>query len=137
VTRNAAVMTVFSGVAGSIRKVNPTGGILNCVNCAIATDATLAGRPASAMPSGATSIGALEQQFGGKFAKMASKQAIDQAMQAAGPGSRAIVYGERAGGTGHVFNVVNQGGVVRYLDGQTGQAASFAGYTGFRLLKTN
>jgi hypothetical protein len=50
------------------------------------------------MPSGATSIGALEQQFGGKFAKMASKQAIDQAMQAAGPAARAIVYGERAGG---------------------------------------
>lgn len=70
--------------------------------------------------------------------KVASKQSIDQAMQEAGPGARAIVYGEpRAGGTGHVFNVVNQGGVVRYLDGQTGQVASFAGYTGLRLLRTN
>ena len=110
---------------------------MNCVNCAIATDATLAGRPASALPGGATSIGVLEQQFGGQFAKVASKEAIDQTMQAAGPGARAIVYGERAGGVGHVFNVVNQGGVVRYLDGQTGQPASFAGYTGFRVLKTN
>ena len=62
------------------------------------------------MPGGATSIGVLEQQFGGQFAKMASKQSIDEAMQAAGPGARAIVYGERAGGIGHVFNVVNQGG---------------------------
>jgi hypothetical protein len=129
--------SVVSDIAGSIRKVNPTGGTMNCVNCAIATDATLARRPASALPGGPTSIGVLEQQFGGQFVKMASKQSIDQAMQVAGPGARAIVYGERAGGIGHLFNVVNQGGVVRYLDGQTGQVASFAGYKGFRLLKTN
>jgi len=37
--------SVVSDVAGSIRKVNPTGGTMNCVNCAIATDATLAGAP--------------------------------------------------------------------------------------------
>jgi hypothetical protein len=129
--------SVASDLAGSIRKVNPTGGTMNCVNCAVATDATLAGRAASALPGGPTSIGALEQQFGSQFVKVAGKQAIDQTMEAAGPGARAIVYGERAGGIIHVFNVVNQGGVVRYLDGQTGQVASFAGYTGFRLLKTN
>lgn len=33
--------------------------------------------------------------------------------------------------------VVNQGGVVRYLDGQSGQVASFAGYTRVQLLRTN
>lgn len=32
------------GVAGSIRGVNPLRSATNCVNCAIATDATLAGR---------------------------------------------------------------------------------------------
>lgn len=42
--------------AGSIRRVNPLGGAQNCVNCAIATDATLAGRPASA-PSGRRGAG--------------------------------------------------------------------------------
>jgi hypothetical protein len=124
-------------VAGSIRRVNPTGGTMNCVNCAIATDATLAGRPASALPGGPTLISVLEQQFGRQFVKMASKQSLDETMERAGPGARAIVYGGRAQGIGHIFNAVNQGGVVRYLDGQTGQAASFAGYTDLQLLKTN
>lgn len=38
---------------------------------------------------------------------------------------------------GHVFNVVNQNGVVRFLDGQTGAPATLDGYTSFHLLKTN
>jgi hypothetical protein len=41
--------------AGSIRKVNPgyptSGRTQNCVNCAIATDATLSGNPATALPT--------------------------------------------------------------------------------------
>lgn len=126
-----------SGVAGSIRNVNPTGSTMNCVNCAIATDATLAGRAASALPGGATSVSVLEQQFGGQFVSVASPKAIESTMQAAGSGARAIVYGERGGGTGHVFNVVNQNGVIRFLDGQTGRVASFSGCTGLRLLRTN
>jgi hypothetical protein len=44
------------GLAGSIRNVNPTGGTTNCVNCAVATDATLAGNPASALPGSPTQI---------------------------------------------------------------------------------
>lgn len=40
--------------AGTIRNVNPgypvSGRTHNCVNCSIATDATLAGNPASALP---------------------------------------------------------------------------------------
>jgi len=124
-------------LAGSIRNVNPKGGTTNCVNCSIASDATLKGSPASAMPGGITSISELTARYGGQFVKVEGKRAIDQAMEAAGPGSHGIVYAERAGGVGHVFNAVNQGGVVRYLDGQTGQVASFAGYTGFRLLRTD
>jgi hypothetical protein len=58
-------------------------------------------------------------------------------MQVAGSAARAIVYGERVGGVGHVFNAVNQSGIVRFLDGQSGQVASFAGYNGFRMLMTN
>ncbi|MGX9274289.1 VENN motif pre-toxin domain-containing protein [Pantoea ananatis] len=44
--------------AGSIRNVNPgcpgPGRTHNCVNCSIATDATLAGNPASALPINST-----------------------------------------------------------------------------------
>ncbi len=35
------------------------------------------------------------------------------------------MYGSYGPGqTGHVFNVVNQNGVIRFLDGQTGKAAN-------------
>jgi len=57
-------------------------------------------------------------------------------MSSLGPGARGIVY---VGGSkpGHVFNVVvNQRGQVKFLDGQTGAPASFAGYTDLRLLIT-
>lgn len=88
------------------------------------------------MPGGVTPISVLEQQFGGQFVRAGSEQAIEQTMQSAGPGARGIVCGERAGDVGHVFNVVNQNGVVRFLDGQTDRPASLSGYTGFRLLRT-
>lgn len=49
-----------------------------------------------------------------------------------------MTFGSRSPGeTGHVFNVVNQNGVIRYLDGQTGVPTILDGYTGFRLLRTN
>ena len=58
-------------------------------------------------------------------------------MAAAGAGARGIVFGQRAGGkVGHVFNVINQQGVVRFVDGQTGKEAVVEGYTGFQLLRT-
>jgi RHS repeat-associated protein len=119
-----------------IKNVNPTGGTKNCVNCAAASDASLAGNPASALPGKAVSIKVLEKQFGATFVKMADKKAIDQAMKAAGPGAQGIVFGMRKGAVGHVFNAVNQGGVVRYVDGQIGKAASFSGYSGFKFLRT-
>jgi hypothetical protein len=124
-------------VAGSIRQINPKRGTANCVNCAIATDATLAGRPACALTHGPTAIWVLEKEFGSPFIKMSNRQSIDAAMKAAGPGARGVVFGMRPGGIGHVFNVINQRGVVRYVDGQTGTAAGFAGYSDFWLLRTN
>lgn len=58
-------------------------------------------------------------------------------MTNAGSGARGIVFGARGDGVGHVFNVVNQRGTVRFLDGQTGKAASFDGFTSFQFLRTN
>ncbi|WP_409339111.1 toxin glutamine deamidase domain-containing protein [Pseudomonas cichorii] len=61
--------------AGSIRNVNPcypeAGRTHNCVNCSIATDATLAGNPASALPINSTKgvpLTVLEKQYGTKLA---------------------------------------------------------------------
>lgn len=48
-----------------------------------------------------------------------------------------IVFGTR-GPTeaGHLFNVVNQNCVIRFLDGKTGTQVTFDGYNSFHLLKT-
>lgn len=127
----------MSTLAGTVRRINPGQSKTNCVNCAVATDAMLAGRPASALPGGPPSIAILEQIFGAKFSLAGDIGEVVQALLAAGSGSRAIVYGRRSGGVGHVFNAVNQHGVVRFLDGQTGKAATVDGYTGFLFLRSN
>jgi hypothetical protein len=136
---------VSAARAGSIRGVNPRGTLgsagrtQNCVNCSVATDATLAGSPATALPSsGAVSIRVLERHFGARFGPTTTIDAITAQVQAAGPGARGIVFGSRGSGPGHVFNVVNQRGTVRFLDGQSGTAANVGdGFNGFRLLPTN
>ncbi len=128
----------------SLADINPgypiSGRDRNCANCALATDATLAGRPASALPGGATSIGALEDHFLRKFVLMSSRKTIEVVMQGSGPGARGIVFASRgARRPGHVFNVVNQDGTIRFIDGQRAGPASFdgEGYVGFYLLRTD
>lgn len=130
--------------AGSIRNVNPgypntPGRTQNCVNCSQATDSTLGGNPASALPSsGPVGIDVLESQYGSRFSNPMSSTAIQNQMLNAGNGARGIVFGARGPGeVGHVFNVVNQNGVVRFLDGQVGRSANLNGYTNFHLLRTN
>ncbi|WP_106803096.1 DUF637 domain-containing protein [Pseudomonas sp. S5D5] len=134
-----------SETAGSIKNVNPgfpeAGRTHNCVNCSIATDATLAGNPASALPifsKNGVPLTVLEKQFGTKFGSVVSSEKIAQQMSASGAGARGIVFGSYGPGQpGHVFNVVNQNGVVRFLDGQTGKVANLAPYKTLQLLRTN
>jgi len=127
--------------AGSIRNVNPLGGTNNCVNCSVATDATLSGAPSSALNvrSGVAGqpISVLEDIYGGAFKPVSGQAQIEQMLMDGGSGSRGIVFGSRgADAPGHVFNAVNQNGAIRFLDGQTGGVASFKGYTGFEFLVT-
>jgi filamentous hemagglutinin len=125
----AAAATSGGRLAGSVRNANPLRGTTNCVNCVIATNATLSGRPAGALLSGATPISVLERTFGGAFARVGGQSAIEAQLLNAGHGAQGVVFGSRgAGQVGHVFNAINQNGVVRFLDGQTGRAASFAGF---------
>ncbi len=133
-------ITTTSRTAGSIRNVNPLGGKVNCVNCAIATDSTLAGAPASALSSTkGASISVLESKFGGRFSRNMSRNAITAALEKAGSGARGIVFGSRGPEVeGHVFNVINQNGAIRFLDGQTGKVAVFEdSFKSLQLLMTN
>lgn len=122
-------------LGGSIRHVNAVGGTLNCANCAIATAATLAGRPASALNGGLTTRAVLEAQYGSTFRFVGTNAAaVEAEMQAAGSGAQAIVYGWKTGEPyAHFFNAANQKGTVRFLDGQTGGAANLV-YDHYQLL---
>lgn len=131
--------------AGTIRNVNPgypkIGYTHNCVNCSIATGATLAGHPASALPINSTKgvpLSVLEKFYNGKFKPMSSVDEIIHVMDNANSGARGIVYGSYGPGQpGHVFNVVNQNNTIRFLDGQTGDAADLNQFKSFQLLRTN
>jgi RHS repeat-associated protein len=115
--------------------VNPTGGTTNCVNCAIATDARLAGNPSSAMSGGPSSLSVLESRFRGAFQPVSGPTDIENILYGAGNGARGIVYGASPyGNVGHVWNVIHQSGVIRYLDGQTGIAGEGT-HGNFNLLK--
>jgi hypothetical protein len=111
--------------AGGVRnehplsQVNPTGGTTNCVNCALSLDATLSGAPSCAMPGCVTSPRLLQQMYGRGFYGTTSGHLTNELRQA-GNGARGIVL---IPGTpnSHVINAINQGGVVKYLDGQIGR----------------
>lgn len=127
-----------SPTAGSTRNVNPLGGTQNCVNCVVATDARLAGRPASALNSaGPQPISILGTHFDGTFKPVAGRAEIERILSSSGHGSRGIVFGRRGADPGHVFNAVNQNGVIRFLDGKTGRTASFNGFSEFFFLPTS
>jgi RHS repeat-associated protein len=128
-----------SNFGGTIRNVNKVGGKQNCANCSIATDATLAGNPASALSGGITNKVEVAAHFGSKFGGMTSLTRVEAQMVKAGNGSRGVIFAAREGRPGHFFNVVNQNGMVRFLDGQTGSAFSSQGqnFIGYQLLKTN
>lgn len=107
--------------AGSIRNVNPNylspGYNQNCLNCFITTDVTLNGNQAMALPSdGPVPISVLEQQYGSTFSSATTIDDNTQQMSDAGDGSTRIIFGSRGDATGHIFNVVNQQGMVRLLD---------------------
>jgi hypothetical protein len=90
------------------------------------------------MPGKVTPISFLEEFFGVKFRAAADIGAIESELLQAGQGSRAIVFGSRgADEVGHVFNAVNQNGVVRFLDGQSGGQAVTTGYKELMVLRTN
>ena len=131
--------SLASTTGGSIRNVNKVGGRQNCFNCAVATDALLAGNPASALNSGTVTLAEAQLYFGRSFGTLTSLTRIEAQMIKAGHGARGVVFGNRPKKIGHYFNVVNQNGTVRFLDGQSGKEFSAVGqgFANFTLMRTN
>jgi hypothetical protein len=122
----------------------------NCQSCVVATDRTLAGASSSAVPVPARGFdwpaSVTDTIGGGKpFVPVRNYDDITDQMTQAGDGARGVVWGQRfrqAGGRtievpGHVFNVVNRGGRVYYVDGQTGTFATLENFSKLSLLRTN
>jgi hypothetical protein len=127
-------------LADALATVNPRFGMaprpaytMNCVHCVQAYEvarrsvkAEATGLPTRFWPWRGRPLSDIETTWGRSFT--AGTQAdIDEAFRAAGHGARGVVYiswtgpGGRVVG-GHVFNVENVGGAVRFVDGQNGSA---------------
>jgi len=110
----------------------------NCLNVVIATDATIGGSPASALPGKLSEPSVLEKTYGREFVSVGSKEQIEMELRRLGPGSRAIIAGqfENAPQRSHVFNAINSGGTVYFVDGQSAEPVSFWGYAALWMLRT-
>ncbi len=126
--------TIAAKTAGSARSVNVLGGNMNCVNCATAMDATLAGNPASALLSGPKPISVL----GSNWTAVTGQAHIENLLLEAGPGARGIVFGAGED-VGHVWNAANQRGAINFIDAQAGAggAQNFEAFTDFLFLRTH
>jgi hypothetical protein len=141
--------------------VNPRytdGGIPfrnNCQSCVVATDRSLQGAASSAVarPFDAAGRPLADPRFawpdgvnralgGNNPLRWANGyEDIADELVRAGDGSRGIVHGLRVDATGkpvpgHVFNVVNRGGVLHFIDGQTGEYAYLEPYRWFQFIGT-
>ncbi|WP_407725887.1 toxin glutamine deamidase domain-containing protein [Pectobacterium aroidearum] len=89
-------------------------------------------------PKDGISLTVLEKHYNSSFRFISGSDAIAQRMLSAGNGARGIIYGScRANQPDHVFNVINQNGIVRFLDGQAGKSANLSQFKSYYILRTN
>ena len=115
----------------------------NCSFCALATELTLAGHPASAPPQSPHPTPLkwwreyAVKTWGHQPGTYKSIDDVTKVMDIWGDGNRGILLMSRPDGTGHAINVVNMGGHVLYVDGQSGKEfTNFSGYSQFVLVRT-
>ena len=127
--------SVGQKVSGELSEINKVGGAKNCEGCAIATDATLKGFPASALGDGLANVNGvnsrLKKMFGSSTSHKKFSGVIDE-FSNLGEGSTGIitVLGG-ANNRGHAFNVANINGQVKVFDGQMGAEISQDQLSGF------
>ena len=143
----AILKSVFKHAYGDVLDVNAArfaldvpGFNMNCTRCVVATDATLTGSAASALPVFSKGASPLDvaSHFGSTWQHVAGYDAIVQGMLNAGEGARGIVLIDRgAGRVGHVFNVVHDANGVVFIDGQVGGFAALEKFKKLFFLPTS
>jgi filamentous hemagglutinin len=131
----------------TLREINAVGGNKNCSSCAIATDQLLSGNPVSAvnLPNVRSVFpqdlaNTLGRDWHGASKGVLGKLLNERDLRKLVPnaGDRGIVYGYRGPGVeAHYFNVVNQNGTIRFLDGQAGTAQNMSSFQYFMYMGTN
>ncbi|MEU5877723.1 toxin glutamine deamidase domain-containing protein [Spirillospora sp. NPDC047279] len=142
----------------NLKNVNPqfhsgkSGFDINCQSCVVNVDRQLAGEaPSSAVPrhlkypSKVTWPDSVTKNVGpgGSFRAVNDYDDIIKELLKGGDGSRGVVHGLRvdpATGVpraGHVFNVVNLGGKIHFIDGQSGTWAVLEKYAHLEFYRTN
>lgn len=125
-----AARKVEKQIAADLKRVNPKFNpphpdySANCTHCVQTyelrrrgIDVEATALPKQFHPWGGRSLGDIEGTWGRKFTN-GGQADIEQAFQNFGPGSRGVVGIRWNNGGGHVFNVENVGGKVRFIDGQ-------------------
>ncbi|MEY9937020.1 putative T7SS-secreted protein [Streptacidiphilus sp. MAP5-3] len=108
----------------------------NCTNNVITVDRRLDGVEVDTAPlTQGRSIPQTQELFqkelgdpNAQFRQVNGYDTISEDIAARGPGSRGAVILVRGGNSAHVFNVINDGGRVIYLDGQSGKLADLESY---------
>lgn len=107
-----------------LQGINNQACSTNCGNCVLAVAQALLGKGLGrTLPVciQGTATTRLESVFGTKFIEYTNIADVSNAMSASGDGAQGIVYVGNGTTTGHFFNIVNDGGNVRLLDGQVGK----------------
>lgn len=128
----------------------------NCQSCVIAVDRSLDGAASSAVPrllnDGRTAFlpdsrfawpSSVERSVGGgnRVHAVGGYDEIAHEMIRAGDGARGVVHGMRLDGagnylSGHVFNIVNKGGTLHFVDGQENGYWRHELFQGYQFLRT-
>ena len=125
-----AARKVEKQIADDLKRVNPKFDTstphysANCTHCVQAyelrrrgIDVEATALPNQFHPWGGRPLGDIENTWGRKFTS-GGQADIEKAFENFGPGSRGVVAIQWKNGGGHVFNVENVGGSVRFIDGQ-------------------
>ncbi|WP_371493702.1 toxin glutamine deamidase domain-containing protein [Kitasatospora sp. NBC_00374] len=117
---------------------NPEGYTDNCGACVQVGDSRLGGydNGATAWDTGIMQPEELEYVFSSSFYGTGGIGDITEQLTALGYGSRGIVWGWNETGPGHVFNVVNDAGVIKFLDYQSEAHAVTSEWDNFDLMIT-
>lgn len=105
---------------------NPSGSGRNCGAISDAVDRWLGGEQFGTVPDGSAGYPSVGSSG---WTPVSGAAAIENGLASAGEGARGMVY-VRQGGCAHVFNVINEGGRVLAVDGQTGVIGSVGDVAG-------